>query len=90
MEARQAPEDPIRDALGWIQYLEDLGAPTPDFVLTSEKRYSYFANNAACRAAIWNSVSPSTAPTATLAPAQFRSLQLGCGIICLGRVQTPL
>ncbi|MFI7136561.1 major capsid protein [Streptomyces massasporeus] len=67
--------DPLKDELGWLQYLDDLGVPTPEFVLTSKKAYSYFANNAVYRAAFWNSVSPSTTPTATLTPAQVQSVR---------------
>ncbi|MEU2594159.1 major capsid protein [Streptomyces albidoflavus] len=67
--------DPIADELRWLQYLEDLGVPTPEFVLTSKKAYSFFANNASYRAAFWGSVSPSTIPTATLTPAQVQSVR---------------
>ncbi|MFJ4412993.1 major capsid protein [Streptomyces sp. NPDC088925] len=67
--------DPIADELRWLQYLEDLGVPAPEFVLTSKKAYAYFANNAAYRAAFWHAVSPSTTPSSTLTPAQVQSVR---------------
>ncbi|MFJ7422752.1 major capsid protein [Streptomyces uncialis] len=67
--------DPIRDELTWLQYLDDLGVPAPEFVVTSKRAYSFFANNAAYRASFWNSVNPSTTPTATLTPAQVQSVR---------------
>ncbi|GAA1353660.1 major capsid protein [Streptomyces beijiangensis] len=67
--------DPIKDELGWLQYLDDLGVPEPEFVLTSKKAYSYLANNQAYRAAYYGSVSPSATPTATLNPQQVQTVR---------------
>ncbi|MFF0409666.1 major capsid protein [Kitasatospora sp. NPDC004745] len=62
--------DPITDELGWIQYLDDLGLPEPEMVLTSRRALSYLGKNAAYRAAYYGSVNPATTPTATLTPQQ--------------------
>ncbi len=62
--------DPIRDELGWIQYLDDLGVPEPEMVLTSRRAVSYLATNNAYRAAYYGSVNPSNTPTASLNPEQ--------------------
>ncbi|MFC8895778.1 major capsid protein [Streptomyces cinereoruber] len=72
--------DPIADELGWLQYLDDLGVPEPEFVLTSKKAYAPLANNQAYRAAFYQSVSPSTTPTATLNPAQVQSVRATYGL----------
>ena len=48
--------DPIRDEQSWIQYLDDLGAPEPEMVLTSRRALSYLASNNAYRAAYFGSV----------------------------------
>ncbi|MEV0257741.1 major capsid protein [Streptomyces sp. NPDC050732] len=63
--------DPIRDELGWIQYLDDRGAPFPELVVTSRKAFSFLAANNAYRAAYYGSVNPSNTPTATLTPQQI-------------------
>lgn len=63
--------DQIADELRWIQYLDDIGAPEPELVITSRKAFSYLAANNAYRAAYYGSVKPSTTPTATLPPQQI-------------------
>jgi hypothetical protein len=63
--------DPIADELRWIQYLDDIGAPEPEMVVTSRKAFSFLAANNAYRAAYYGSVSPSATPTATLTPQQI-------------------
>ncbi|MFG3370559.1 major capsid protein [Streptomyces sp. NPDC048156] len=63
--------DLIADELRWIQYLDDIGTPEPDLVITSRKAFSYLAANNAYRAAYYGSVNPSTTPTATLTPQQI-------------------
>lgn len=62
--------DPIADEQGWIQYLEDLGVPTPAMVLTSRKALSFLRMNNAYRAAYFGSVNPSNTPTQSLTPEQ--------------------
>ncbi|WP_033819802.1 major capsid protein [Kitasatospora sp. MBT63] len=72
--------DPIADELAWIQYLDDLGAPEPEMVLTSRKAYSFLAKNNAYRAAYYGSVNPSTTPTATLTPQQVNTVRGNYGL----------
>lgn len=62
--------DMIADELRWIDYLDSIGAPTPEGVFTSRRVYSYLGGNNAYRAAYYGSVNPSTTPTATLTPQQ--------------------
>ncbi|TQE28254.1 major capsid protein E [Streptomyces ipomoeae] len=72
--------DPIRDELGWIAYLDDLGVPEPEFVLTSRRAYSFLASNNAYRAAYYGSVSPSSTPTASLNPEQVNVVRGNYGL----------
>ncbi|MDT3396333.1 major capsid protein [Streptomyces sp. B1866] len=75
-----ATADPIADELRWLQYLDDLGVPAPEFVLTSRKAVSYLAYNNAYRAAFYGSVSPSATPTASLNPAQVTTVRENYGL----------
>ena len=72
--------DPIRDELGWIQYLDDRGAPFPELVVTSRKAFSFLAANNAYRAAYYGSVNPSNTPTATLTPQQINVVRDNYGL----------
>ncbi|MEU8919462.1 major capsid protein [Kitasatospora sp. NPDC048545] len=72
--------DPIRDELSWIQYLDDLGAPEPEMVITSRRALSYLASNNAYRAAYFGSVNPSNTPTQTLNPAQVNTVRANYGL----------
>lgn len=60
--------DAIADELEWLEVLRASGAPMPERVITSYKARALLAANNAYRAAYYGSVSPSTTPTATLAP----------------------
>ncbi|WP_406468889.1 major capsid protein [Streptomyces sp. NBC_01594] len=62
--------DPIKDELGWLDYLDSISAPFPELVVTSRRAFSYLGRNNAYRAAYYGSVNPSTTPTATLTPQQ--------------------
>ncbi|MFE1949917.1 major capsid protein [Streptomyces sp. NPDC059524] len=62
--------DAIADELAWLEVLRASGAPMPEKVVTSYKARALLAGNDAYRAAFYGSVSPSTTPTATLAPDQ--------------------
>ncbi|MFE3196794.1 major capsid protein [Embleya sp. NPDC059237] len=72
--------DPIRDELGWIQYLEDRGAPTPELVLTSRKAVSYLATNQAYRSVYFGTASTATPPAATLNPDQVNVVRGNYGL----------
>ncbi|MFE4305680.1 major capsid protein [Streptomyces sp. NPDC056891] len=72
--------DPIRDELAWLQYLEDIGSPEPEFALTSRRVINTWASNAAYRAAYYNSVNPSNTPTSSLTPSQVNSVRVEYGL----------
>ncbi|MGW3401194.1 major capsid protein [Streptomyces zhihengii] len=65
--------DPTADMLGdelrWIEYLRSTGAPRPASALTSYKTMALAMANDSYRAAYYQSVSPSSTPTAVLSPA---------------------
>jgi hypothetical protein len=72
--------DPLKDELGWIEYLADQGLPEPEMVLTSRRAWSYLASNNAYRAAYYGSVNPSNTPTASLNPAQVNVVRGNYGL----------
>ena len=67
--------DAIADEQAWLKVLRDSGAPMPDKVITSYKANALLSANNAYRAAFYGSVSPSTTPTATLAPDQVNTVR---------------
>ncbi|MFI2241646.1 major capsid protein [Streptomyces chrestomyceticus] len=70
-----APDaDPIADELRWIDYLDSIGAPVPEMLLTSRKAYAHLVSNGACRAAYYGTPAGGQTPTATLNPQQVNSL----------------
>ncbi|MFB7082552.1 major capsid protein [Streptomyces sp. NPDC056308] len=72
--------DAIRDELGWLQYLEDIGSPSPAFALTSRRVVNTWSANNAYRAAYYKSVNPSNTPTASLTPDQVNSVRIEYGL----------
>ncbi|MGA5637753.1 major capsid protein [Streptomyces cinereoruber] len=72
--------DPIRDELAWLQYLEDIGSPFPEFALTSRRVVNTWASNNAYRAAFYNAVNPATTPTSSLTPSQVNSVRIEYGL----------
>ncbi len=72
--------DPIADELGWMQYLDDLGAPEPEIVVTSKKAFTALTRNNAYRAAYYRSVNPSTTPTRTLNEAEVNAVRADYGL----------
>ncbi|CAM5309335.1 major capsid protein [Streptomyces abikoensis] len=67
--------DPIADELRWIDYLDSIGAPAPEMVLTSRKAWSHLASNGAYRAAYYGTPAGGQTPTATLNPEQVNSVR---------------
>ncbi|MFH9426223.1 major capsid protein [Streptomyces sp. NPDC017529] len=67
--------DPIADELRWIDYLDSIGAPAPEMVLTSRKAYAHLASNGAYRAAYYGTPAGAQTPTATLNPQQVNSVR---------------
>ncbi|WP_116211593.1 major capsid protein [Streptomyces olivoreticuli] len=67
--------DPIADELRWMSYLDDIGAPAPEMVLTSQKAWSHLASNMAYRAAYYGTPAGGQTPTATLNPEQVNSVR---------------
>ncbi|GCD35641.1 hypothetical protein OEIGOIKO_03387 [Streptomyces chrestomyceticus JCM 4735] len=67
--------DPIADELRWIDYLDSIGAPAPEMVLTSRKAYAHLASNGAYRAAYYGTPAGGQTPTATLNPQQVNSVR---------------
>jgi hypothetical protein len=67
--------DPIADEQRWIAYLESIGAPAPEHVLTSRKAYSHLASNGAYRAAYYGTPAGGQTPTAVLNPQQVNSVR---------------
>ncbi|MDY0816088.1 major capsid protein [Kitasatospora purpeofusca] len=72
--------DPLADELGWLQYLDDLGAPEPELVITSKRAFSHLARNNAYRAAYYRSVNPSNTPTRTLTVAEVNAVRNDYGL----------
>ncbi|MFE3182806.1 major capsid protein [Streptomyces violascens] len=71
-----APDaDPIADEQRWISYLDSIGAPAPEMVLTSRKAWSHLASNGAYRAAYYGTPVGGQTPTATLNPEQVNSVR---------------
>ncbi|MGW3657227.1 major capsid protein [Streptomyces sp. NPDC005151] len=72
--------DAIRDELGWLDYLDSIGAPFPELVVTSRRAFSFLGKNNAYRAAYYGSVNPSTTPTASLTPQQVNVVRGNYGL----------
>ncbi|MEV4741592.1 major capsid protein [Streptomyces sp. NPDC049555] len=72
--------DPIADELRWIDYLDSIGAPAPEMVLTSRKAWSHLASNMAYRAAYYGTPAGGQTPTATLNPQQIDSVRATYGL----------
>jgi hypothetical protein len=66
---------PLTDEMAWIRYLKSIGAPKPARVITSERALSVLASNLEYRTAFWNSSSPETTPSTTLAPPDVNSVR---------------
>lgn len=66
---------PLTDEMAWIRYLKSVGAPKPARVVTSERAVSVLASNLEYRTAFWNSASPETTPSTTLAPPDVNSVR---------------
>ncbi|MFI6089538.1 major capsid protein [Streptomyces sp. NPDC051218] len=76
-----APDaDPIADELRWIDYLDSIGAPAPEMVLTSRKAWSHLASNQSYRAAYYGTPAGGQTPTATLNPQQINSVRGNYGL----------
>ncbi|MGP3685737.1 major capsid protein [Streptomyces sp. IBSNAI002] len=67
--------DPLADELRWIDYLDSIGAPAPEMVLTSRKAASHLAGNQAYRAAYYGTPAGSQTPTSALTPEQVNSVR---------------
>jgi hypothetical protein len=72
--------DPIRDELAWIEYLESIGAPLPELVVTSRTAYSTLASNGVYQAAYWEGVAPGTTSSQLLTPGQVDSVRAQYGL----------
>ncbi|MFE9491393.1 major capsid protein [Streptomyces sp. NPDC006641] len=83
--------DALKDEMAWIETLRASGAPLPSRVVTSYKARALLAANNAYRAAFYGSVSPSTTPTATLAPNEVDVVRARYGLppISVYDVQIP-
>lgn len=66
---------PLTDEMAWIRYLKSVGAPKPARVVTSERAASVLASNIEYRSAFYNSASPATTPSATLAPPDVNAVR---------------
>ncbi|MFD7922537.1 major capsid protein [Streptomyces sp. NPDC059740] len=66
---------PLTDEMAWIRYLKSVGAPKPARVITSERAASVLASNLEYRSAFYNSSSPETTPSATLAPPDVNAVR---------------
>ncbi|TXS68946.1 major capsid protein [Streptomyces sp. sk2.1] len=84
--------DALKDEMAWIETLRASGAPLPSRVVTSYKARALLAANNAYRAAFYGSVSPSTTPTAVLAPNEVDVVRARYGLppISVYDVQIPL
>ncbi|MEU9849252.1 major capsid protein [Streptomyces sp. NPDC047985] len=84
--------DALKDEMAWIETLRASGAPLPARVVTSYKARALLAANNAYRAAFYGSVSPSTTPTAVLAPNEVDVVRARYGLppISVYDVQIPL
>ncbi|MFD5899159.1 major capsid protein [Streptomyces sp. NPDC060366] len=71
----QPTATPLTDEMAWIRYLKSVGAPKPARVITSERAASVLASNLEYRTAHWNSSSPETTPSTTLAPPDVNSVR---------------
>ncbi|MFE2850387.1 major capsid protein [Streptomyces lavendulae] len=67
--------DPLADELRWIDYLDSIGAPAPEMVLTSRKAASHLAGNQAYRAAYYGTPAGGQTPTSALTPEQVNSVR---------------
>ncbi|MFE5718989.1 major capsid protein [Streptomyces erythrochromogenes] len=67
--------DPLADELRWIDYLDSIGAPAPEMVLTSRKAASHLAGNQAYRAAYYGTPVGGQTPTSALTPEQVNSVR---------------
>ncbi|WP_424217007.1 major capsid protein (plasmid) [Streptomyces sp. BI20] len=71
-----APDaDPLADELRWIDYLDSIGAPAPELVITSRKAASHLAGNASYRAAYYGTAVGTQTPTSALSPEQVNSVR---------------
>lgn len=66
---------PLTDEMAWIRYLKSVGAPKPARVITSERAASVLASNQEYRMAFYNSASPATTPSTTLAPPDVNAVR---------------
>ncbi|MGW2585876.1 major capsid protein [Streptomyces virginiae] len=67
--------DPLADELRWIDYLDSIGAPAPEMVLTSRRAWSHLAGNGSYRAAYHGTPSGTQTPTSVLTPEQVNSVR---------------
>ncbi|MEE1812719.1 major capsid protein [Streptomyces sp. BE133] len=83
--------DALKDEMAWIETLRASGAPLPSRVVTSYKARALLAANNSYRAAFYGSVSPSTTPTAVLAPNEVDTVRARYGLppISVYDVQIP-
>ncbi|MFI7322721.1 major capsid protein [Streptomyces venezuelae] len=77
---RDRTASPIADELRWIDYLDSIGAPAPEMVLTSRKAWSPLAGNQSYRAAYYGTPAGGQTPTATLNPQQINSVRGNYGL----------